>query len=53
MELNAEILREKLRELCEKYNISFGGESKGFGADLAALPDILFNADCSSKGGDT
>lgn len=36
---------DKLRELCEKYNVSFGDESKGFGADLAALPEKLSAAD--------
>lgn len=43
--ISAEKLRDKLRKLCEKYNVSFGGESKGFGTDLAALPEKLFAAD--------
>lgn len=39
--INADTLREELRRLCDKYNISFGDESKGFGSELAALPDTL------------
>lgn len=30
-------LYDELHRLCDKYNISFGGESQGFGAELADL----------------
>lgn len=33
-----DVLYSGLKNLCEKYNISFGGESSGFGKDLSELP---------------
>lgn len=45
MSTNENVLYERLKMLCEKYNISFGGESLGFGAELARLPySIPFNS---------
>lgn len=47
--VEADQLQKGLRELCEKYNISFGSKSKGFGADLAVLSDTLTAADVRLK----
>ncbi|MCM1167734.1 MAG: hypothetical protein NC299_17250 [Lachnospiraceae bacterium] len=43
--IDADALYYALMHLCEKFNVSFGGESKGFGKALAELPETLPAAD--------
>ncbi len=43
--IDADALKKELHLLCDKYNVSFGGESKGFGAELATIADKLPAAD--------
>lgn len=43
--LDADNLRIELANLCERFNISFGEESQGFGKALSELPEKLPAAD--------
>lgn len=43
--LDADNLRVELAKLCERFNISFGEESQGFGKALSELPEKLPAAD--------
>lgn len=43
--LDADNLRAELAKLCERFNISFGEGSRGFGKALSELPENLFAAD--------
>lgn len=47
--LDADNLRVELAKLCERFNISFGEESKGFGKALSELPETLPAADVRSE----
>lgn len=50
--IDADNLRVELGKLCERFNISFGEESQGFGKALSELPENLPAADvCPERHG--
>lgn len=39
--LSATVVQEKLKELCDRYSVQYGGDSEGFGKAIAEFTENL------------